>query len=253
MPRYSVILAFLAAFGHFACQNPVDSSKPPAKNAAGKPVFTAVHGTAALDGSGSDTVWEKTNWLPLDQPWYGKAAPKTDVSGRYKLAWDENFLYILAEIEDDKAWEAHNQGNEGYWNDDCLLVLIDEDVSGGDHEFNHNAFAYHIALDDQVVDIAPDSSFRLFNDHCFVRRIPKGNSSTWEIGVRIFDGNHFNPEGENVPKLLKQGKKIGFALAYKDNDGSLECENIIGNLEMPTTNDKRSWTDASTFGILTLE
>ena len=44
-------------------------------------------------------------------------------------------------------------------------IFIDEDNSGGNHQFNFNAFAYHIALDNQAVDIgfedAPNGPFLL--------------------------------------------------------------------------------------------
>ncbi|WP_415191848.1 sugar-binding protein [Psychroserpens sp.] len=41
------------------------------------------------------------------------------------------------------------------WNDDNLEIFMDEDNSGSNHQFTHNAIAYHIALDENVVDMSP--------------------------------------------------------------------------------------------------
>ena len=49
--------------------------------------------------------------------------------------------------------DQHADPKYFYWDDDCLEIFIDEDAFGGDHEFNYNAFAYNVALDNQIVDI----------------------------------------------------------------------------------------------------
>ncbi|HNM25762.1 MAG TPA: sugar-binding protein, partial [Saprospiraceae bacterium] len=114
----------------------------------------APYGSPVIDGKGDDAVWEMSEWLPLDQVWIGKDLSADDFNGRYKLAWDENNLYVLAEITDDTLIDIHPDGLDHYWDDDCLEIFIDEDASGGNHQYNYNAFAYHIALDGKVVDIA---------------------------------------------------------------------------------------------------
>ncbi|MEN0006928.1 MAG: sugar-binding protein, partial [Bacteroidota bacterium] len=87
------------------------------------------------------------------QRWLGEPYTDEDFSGRYKLTWSEDFIYILAEIQDDTLIDIHEDGLDRYWDDDCLEIFIDEDHSGGNHQYSHNAFAYHIALDGKVVDI----------------------------------------------------------------------------------------------------
>lgn len=209
-------------------------------------------GTPVLDGSGSDDVWEMTEWMSLNQVWDGASPTPDDFSGRYKLAWDENNLYILAEITDDTLLDGNTQALERFWDADCLVFFLDEDASGGEHEYNYNAFAYHIALDGRVADIAPDSTFRYFDDHCLSQRITRDNVSTWEIAVRIYDGKQYKDGSENIPKLLKKGKKMGFALAYCDNDRSPERESFIGNIAMPNAEKNGGWHNADHFGTLEL-
>lgn len=243
-----VLTAFLAAF----CKNQPKDTGNVILNANGKQEFSAVYGTPVLDGSGADDVWAASDWLPVDQVWFGAKPSAKDFSGRYKLAWDENNLYILAEITDDSLQEIHPEGAERYRDDDCLEIFLDEDASGGDHQFNFNAFAYHIALDGTVMDMTPDSTYRFFNDHCLTRMISRGHETTWEIAVRIYDEAAAANHEEGVPKLLKSGKKMGFALAYNDNDGSPERENCIGNIALQDAGKNLPWNDAGVFGLLFL-
>lgn len=253
MPRHSSILALTATLFLSACQNTGAGSESQASpETEAKPAFFAQYGTPVLDGSGSDDLWEATEWLPINKIWAGTVPDADDFSGRYKLAWDENNLYILVETTDDALLDVNPQALEHFWDDDCLVVFLDEDASGGMHEFNYNAFAYHIALDGRVADVAPDSSFRYFDDHCLTRRIARDNVSTWEIAVRIFDGKKYSDEGDNVPMLLKKGKKMGFALAYCDNDHSAERESLVGNVPLPNTQNKQQWLNADVFGTLEL-
>jgi hypothetical protein len=217
-----------------------------------RPVFSATKGTPMIDGSPLDVVWGNAPWLPINHYWLGAPPPPTDFQGRYKIAWDENNLYLLVEITDDSLADTHADGLMRYWDDDCLEVFLDEDASGGLHQYSYNAFAYHIALDGRVVDIAPDSSFRYFNDHCTTRRITTGKTSVWEVAVRVFDGTNLDSAGIQMPKSLFAGKKMGFALAYCDKDTASEREHFIGNLPISGADKNRGWVDASIFGLLAL-
>lgn len=216
-------------------------------------LFSAPYGSPLLDGRGDDAAWQLSEWLPLDQTWIGTPPTSADYSGRYKICWDENYLYVLAEITDDTLIDIHADGLFKYWDDDCLEIFIDEDASGGNHQYNYNAFAYHIALDGKVVDIRPDSAFAYYNDHCTTRRVSEGSRSTWEVAVKIYDGKHYKDEGENIPKSLGAGKKMGFALAYCDNDHSPERENFMGSTLVKGEDKNLGWIDAGIFGLLTLE
>jgi len=61
-------------------------------------------------------------------------------------------------------------------------------------------------------------------------------------------------DGEkNTPVKLKSGKKIGFALAYCDNDHSERRENFIGSIPVAGDDKNRGWIDAGIFGELILE
>ncbi|MBV6438737.1 MAG: sugar-binding protein [Haliscomenobacteraceae bacterium CHB4] len=215
--------------------------------------FQALYGTPVINGIADDAAWQSAAWLPLDQVWIGQAPGANDFSGRYKILWDENNLYVLAEITDDTLIDIHPDGLLKYWDDDCLEIFVDEDASGGDHQYNYNAFAYHIALDGKVADIGPDRNPHFYDDHCTTRRTASGKTSVWEVAVKIFDGKQYEDGGDNIPKMLKAGKKMGFALAYCDNDHSPERENFIGSVKVEGEDKNRGWIDAGIFGLLELK
>ena len=204
-----------------------------------------------IDGKGDEETWTGAEWLPLDQRWLGEPYTKEDFEGRYKLLWSEKVLYLLVEVTDDILFDQYEDPLELWWDDDCVEVFIDEDNSGGGHQYNHNAFAYHIAVDYNVVDLGPDNNPHLYNDHFEVKRTLNGNVSTWEMSIKIFDDS-FKDGGKNQPVELSEGKKIGFALAYCDNDKSKERENFIGSVPVEGEDKNRGWIDAGIFGTLIL-
>lgn len=155
-------------------------------------------------------------------------------------------MYVLAEVVDDSLIDIHPDGLDLYWDDDCLEIFIDEDASGGNHQYNHQAFAYHISLDQRIADMGVDSSAVYFDGHLdsFHRR--EGKKSTWEVRMKLFDDS-FKEGKKNTPVKLEKDKKIGFALAYCDNDTSDTRENFIGSEVVEGEDKNRGWIDAGIF------
>ena len=204
-----------------------------------------------IDGKADDAIWKNNNWLPLDQLWLGNAYSKDDFSGRYKLSWTDEALYLLAEIQDDVLMDNNPNPLDVWWDDDCLEIFIDEDNSGGKHQFSHNAFAYHIALDGNVVDMSTEKKGRLFNSHIDSKRITTGNTTIWEVKILLFDDT-YNEDAENFAIDLHAGKIVGFALAYCDNDNSKTRENFIGSLYVDGEDKNQGYKNANIFGTIKL-
>ncbi len=215
-----------------------------------------------IDGAAGELAWQKTGWRSLDKHILGEHPDPEDFSGRYKLLWDQRHLYLLVEISDDVLFDQRADPLLRYWDDDCLEIFIDEDASGGNHQFNYNAFAYHIALDNQAVDIGgqlDDGSpqFVLLNDHVesrWKRQPDQPHTVLWEVAVKVFD-DEFRPNSGSEPVTLAAGKTMGFMLAYCDNDGSDEREHFVGSHDIePVNGDKNlGYIDAGVFGTISLE
>ncbi len=207
--------------------------------------------TPTIDGVMNDPAWEGQDWYALDQRWLGKKYEEEDFSGRYKLTWTPEALYLIAEIQDDVLYDKNQDPLTLWWDDDCLEIFVDADNSGGGHQFNHNAFAYHVALDGNVVDLSPSEVPRLYNSHVRSERRTRENTTIWECEILLY-GDTYIDGGVNDQLILAPSQKIGFALAYCDNDSSEERENFIGSVPVKGKDKNRGWIDAGIFGTIEL-
>lgn len=187
-----------------------------------------------------DPQWRAFSWFPIDAVIVGAPPEPSDFSGRFKVSWHGDHLYLLAQIQDDILTDSHPNPTDNYWNDDCLEVFLDPDGSGGDHLYSHNAFAYHIALDNQVVDLGRrEGEVVLFNQHIY-NRWQRSSSPPyaliWEAKIGFYaDTNH-----ELFAMSLNSGMKFGLMLAYCDADGQPERELFIGSQSITTGNNDKN-------------
>jgi len=205
-----------------------------------------------IDGKATEACWAKAKWMPIDQLWVGKQPTKADFNGRYKLTWDKNYLYVLAEITDDTLIDIHTDPLDRYWDDDCLEVFIDPDHSGGDHLASFNAWAYHTALNNVSVDFGADGKPHDYSSHVISKHITKGNKTIWEAAYAIYPDTYVDGAA-NKPEILKAGKEMGFAIAYCDNDYSPEREHFIGSEVVEGDDKNQGYKTASIFGKIILK
>jgi hypothetical protein len=236
---------FVAASSAIADEtHAVDRSKYGAPKAALAPL---------VDGVADESVWSRAEWQELNHLWLGPEYTDDDFQGRYKIVWNGTKIYVLAEIVDDTLIDTHRDPLVQYWDDDCLEIFIDEDFSGGDHQFNHNAFAYHMSLDNQAIDIGTNQQAQNYSHHVNSRWLQQGNKVIWELAIDIYTDEYVDGSGVNKPVALSVGKLMGLMIAYCDNDGSELRENFIGSESVPTGPKDRGWIDAGLFGALSLE
>ncbi|VUD47986.1 hypothetical protein TDB9533_01139 [Thalassocella blandensis] len=212
--------------------------------------FTYLQAQPRVDGV-LEKQWESLPWFPLDQLMVGSVADKDDFSGRFKIGWRKEGLYLVAEIVDDKLIDQYADPLVQYWDDDTLEVFVDEDQSGGLHKTSYNAFAYHIGLDNQSADIDDEGNARLYNDHVVSQWRRHKNTIVWEAFIKLYDDS-FDHRKQNAPVKLKAGKKIGFMLAYCDNDNSPEREHFYGSTFIEGQDKNQGWINASVFTPVTL-
>jgi hypothetical protein len=208
-----------------------------------------------IDGM-AEQIWDNAIWYPMPYLMADSRPKPEDFSGRYKLLWDNQYLYLQAEITDDILFDKTADPKVKYWEDDCLEVFIDSDASGGNHQYNHTAFAYHIALDNQAVDIGDDQKAHLYNDHVtsrWQRDKIQHKKIIWEVAIKLFPENYSDGQ-PLLPITLKPEQIIGFMLAYCDNDGSAAREHFMGSQKIDPVNGDTNlgWIDANVFGKLSL-
>lgn len=208
--------------------------------------------TPTIDGQADDSVWLTADWREINYRWLGPEYSDADFSGRFKVSWNGDRIFILAEITDDILYDGHRDPLLQYWDDDCFEVFLDEDFSGGDHQYNHNAFAYHMSLDNRAVDIGTDKKPRDYSHHVKSRWRQNDGTLVWELAIKIYDDNYVDGVENNASVELTAGKIMGLMVAYCDNDGSNLRENFIGSESVPDGPKDRGWIDADLFGALLL-
>ena len=133
-----------------------------------------------------------------------------------------------------------------------MEIFLDEDKSGGNHQFNHQAFAYRVSTEGRPIDRNTNDEVVFFDDHINVMRIQEGRTHYWEMAISIFDDQFDENSSDNTPITLTNEKVIGFSLAYGDNDGNQSRENFMGSRQTHGINNDEGYINADVFGCITL-
>ena len=203
-----------------------------------------------IDGYGKDSIWRNLDWYNMNYKWMGKTVDSTDYSGRFKLAWNSQYLFVLVEIIDDHINPTLANGIENYWKGDYVEVFIDEDKSGGNHQFNHQAFAYHVSTEGHAIDKSVTKETIFFDDHVEVKRSQIGKKHLWEMAIKLFDNTFDETTKDNTPVEIVNQKRIGFSIAYGDNDGNNERENFMGSKKAHGNNNDEGYVNSDVFGSI---
>lgn len=206
-----------------------------------------------VDGVAGDPAWSTAPWRGIDQLWLGPEPPAADFHARFKVVWTPERIYVLVELVDDILFDSHRDPLVQYWDDDSLEIFIDEDFSGGDHQYTHNAFAYHVSIDNRAIDIGTGKQPLDFSEHVESRWQQRADGIVWELAIGVYPDRYQDGSAGNTPVPLAAGKVIGLMLAYCDNDGSEFRENFIGSESVPFGKKDRGWIDADLFGKLVLD
>jgi len=98
------------------------------------PVVAKASTPPAIDAT-IDETWQRADRLSIDNVVFGGRSSQTDLSGSFRLLWDEQNLYVLVEVTDDVK---RHTGEPSYQND-SVEIYVDYDNSKsdfyGDDEF----------------------------------------------------------------------------------------------------------------------
>jgi hypothetical protein len=213
-----------------------------------------------IDGNSNDECWQKAKWFNIDKVWipYGTKIDSADFSGRYKISWDNDYLYLFVEITDNVFKNEHPNILEDYWWGDVVELFIDEDRSKGLHRCSYQAFAYHVCPNGKVVDRNAECVAAFVDDHIKVKVDTIGlHTYNWELAVKIYSDKYSpeNPEKSRV--CLNNDKLMGFSIAYCDNDETIKGaknnrKSFLGSMEMNSVNFDDNCKTADYFGALLL-
>jgi hypothetical protein len=208
-----------------------------------------------IDGSDADACWSTATWHAIDKVWLPHITDvmkEGDFAGKFKVAWDTNYLYLLVEVKDDSLSDDHKSPTDNYWNDDCVEIFIDEDRSKGNHQYTNNAFAYHVSIYYDAIDGGTGTTVNLRNNMSVVMDTIADDTYLWEFAIKIYNSSFNMNKPESSRVKLAPNKLMGFSLAYCDNDETTERENFIGSMIMTEANRNDNYITADFFGTMLL-
>jgi len=105
--------------------------------------YICYHTSAPLiiDGLINESDWYKVPWSEYFGDIEGSLKPEPAYKTRLKMLWDNNYLYIAAELEEPHVWATLKERESIIFNDNDFEVFIDPD--GDTHhyvEYEMNAF-----------------------------------------------------------------------------------------------------------------
>jgi hypothetical protein len=212
--------------------------------------------TPVIDGNGNDTCWNKADWAPIDQIWIGNAVTETDYSGRFKVLWTQNRLYLLIQIVDDSL-RVQPSGLadvcSNIYNYDCTEIFIDENHSrDANYTGTYKAIAYHLDTTHVCYYVGGSTGWDRLDDHLnFKMTRVAAHTFEYEYEIKVFNDTYIHG-GLNTPVQLYSGKLMGWSVAYNDNDIGTTRQNMFGSKFIAGTDKNISYYNASAFGELKL-
>lgn len=200
----------------------------------------------SIDGKLQD--WDALS-IHLTNPSYGAVnwQGPADQSARSTVAWDEKYLYIAAQVDDD----VHVQRQHGVniFKGDSLELVLDVDLEG---DFNSSA----LSQDDYQVGLSPgDLKDTSVTPDAFMWYPQAKSRSLPEvvIGVDLYGDTGFQIEAA-IPWPVfgiepVQGMSFGFVLSSNDNDDPHTPKQHT----MLSTISSRLLPDPTTWGTLVLD
>jgi len=205
-----------------------------------------------IDGMGTDDCWQKASWAPIANVWIGSAVSSADYSGKFKVVWTPERLYVLVEVVDDslscqKVFDINN-----IYNYDCVEVFIDENRSRGTYSGTYQAFAYHTDTTGHICYARGNYGWERLDDHINMKvKKVAAHTYNWEFEIKIFDDSYASNK-TNIPVSLTVGKSMGWSVAYNDNDAGTARQSMFGSKYIDGTDKNISYFNSSAFGDINL-
>ena len=114
----------------------------PAAQAQTPKQYTCHHAAAAvrIDGRMADPAWEKAEWTDWFVDIVGSARPEPRFRTRTKMLWDDQYLYVAAELEEPDVWATLTAHDSVIFRDNDFEVFLNPSGDGRNYfEFEINA------------------------------------------------------------------------------------------------------------------
>ncbi|PTN03803.1 sugar-binding protein [Mangrovibacterium marinum] len=134
-----------------------------------------------IDGKALESSWTKAEWSDDFVDIEGDRMPAPLYQTRMKMLWDQDYLYILAQLEEPNIWAYYDQRDMIVYHENDFEVFVDPNGDG------INYFEYEVNARNNLFDLFMSKSYRSGG-----QALLSYNSLGFESAVSI-DGTINNP------------------------------------------------------------
>lgn len=140
----------------------------------------------AVDGEIDEEIWSNARWTDDFVPMDGSTETEPEHRTRVKLLWDDNFLYVAAELEEDNLWATMTERNDPLYLDNAFELFADPN---GD---THNYVEFEINALGTIWDLFLTKPYR-----DGAQTLSNWNLLNYKSAVSL-DGDLNNPENQDT-------------------------------------------------------
>jgi len=107
-----------------------------------------------IDGKSDEISWQKAEWSGYFQDIEGDLKPEPTYKTRFKMLWDSQNLYILAELEEPHIWTYYSTRDQVVFHENDFEIFIDPTRD------THNYFEFEINAQNTLFDLFMQKPYR---------------------------------------------------------------------------------------------
>ncbi|MBI3117915.1 MAG: metallophosphoesterase [Candidatus Hydrogenedentes bacterium] len=165
------------------------------------PVVSAGHAPSPVVVDGDLGEWQSARAIPLRYGWDFDIADTADLKSQVRLMWDEQYLYLAVETEDDEFYQPY--GGDIVWSADNVQLFLDR-------------WEWGLSLTPKGAEVflykAPEREAEVINQAVQLAVKRDGRRSVYEAAF---------PASEVAPLQLREGEYFRLSLAMNDLDPSV--------------------------------
>lgn len=107
-----------------------------------------------IDGKSDEISWKNAAWSEYFKDIEGDIKPEPTFYTHFKMLWDEQNLYILAELEEQHIWAYYTQRDQIVYHENDFEIFIDP--NGDSHQY----FEFELNAQNTIFDLYMPKAYR---------------------------------------------------------------------------------------------